>query len=86
MKTHTGDFRYEFRVERHLGTAVTSYFPDFCVMLNEDGTTTLSGLVIDQAALHGVLARIRDLGLTLIAVSRVMVPEKVQPTEEQIHV
>lgn len=86
MKTHTGDYRYEFRVERHLGTAVTSYFPDFCVTLNADGTTTLSGPVVDQAALHGVLARIRDLGLSLIAVSRVMVPNEVQPAEEQLHV
>lgn len=62
--------RYEIRVERLLGPAVTAHFPEWTVTPAADGTTLLAGSVVDQAALHGVLARIRDLGLTLISVRR----------------
>lgn len=86
MTTQARSYHYEFRVDRHVGTAVTAHFPDFAVILNADATTTLSGIVADQAALHGVLARIRDLGLTLLAVNRVAAPVTEQPIEEYNHV
>lgn len=73
MATLTTGALYEFRVEEHLGTAVAALFPEFKLIHNEEGTTTLSGVLTDQAALHGVLARIRDLGLTLISVRRIPV-------------
>lgn len=62
--------RYAIQVERHLGPAVAAYFPEFALTLNPDGTTTLCGALPDQAALFGLLGRIRDLGLTLVAVNR----------------
>ena len=62
--------RYEIRVERHLGPAAAAHFPGWTVTRASDGTTVLLGTVPDQAALHGFLARIRDLGLTLISVTR----------------
>ena len=62
---------YEIRVEGHLGRARWSrWFDGMQVHPSEDGTTVLSGSVADQAALHGLLAKIRDLGLPLIAVRR----------------
>jgi hypothetical protein len=65
---------YEFRVERHLGPAITAFFPAFVVTHEREGTTLLCGAVPDQAALHGVLARIRDLGLTLLELRQVTAP------------
>ena len=61
---------YEIRLERHLGPAVTAHFPGWTVTPAPAGTTVLRGTIPDQAALHGVLARIRDLGLVLISVTR----------------
>lgn len=69
MNTLVGEL-YEIRVERHVGTAVAAHFPDFTLTHHEDGTTSFTGMLSDQAALHGVLHRIRDLGLTLVAVNR----------------
>ena len=71
MKTGTSSEQYDIRVEGYVGTAVATHFPEFQLAQNTDETTTFSGVLPDQAALHGVLARIRDLGLTLISVSRV---------------
>ncbi len=62
--------RYEIRVERQLGPGMVALFPDFTVS-DEDGNTVMRGILPDQAALHGVLARIRDLGLTLISLDRI---------------
>jgi hypothetical protein len=62
---------YEFRVERHLGTAVAAHFPEMTLRHLPDGSTLLYGALPDQSALHGLLTRIRDLGLTLLSVRRV---------------
>ncbi len=61
---------YKIRVEGHLGPSVTTWFPDLVVRHEDNGETTLSGPVTDQAALYGILMRIRDLGLTLVSVRR----------------
>ena len=62
---------YEIRVEGHLDRGRWSpWFDGMQVHPAEDGTTVLSGAVADQAALHGLLERIRDLNLTLISVAR----------------
>ena len=60
---------YRIHVKGHLGTERSSWFEDMTITY-ADGTTTISGPVADQAALHGLLARIRDLGLSLIDVTR----------------
>jgi len=59
---------YAIRVERHLGPATAALFPGFDVRHEADGSSVLIGALPDQAALHGALARVRDLGLALIEV------------------
>jgi hypothetical protein len=61
--------RYEIRVEGHLAADWTDWFEGLTIHQEADGETVLSG-PLDQAALHGVLAKIRDLGLVLIAVNQ----------------
>jgi hypothetical protein len=62
---------YEIRVKGHLAPSRSETFDGMWITLTPDGETTLRGAVADQAALHGLLARIRDLNLTLISVKRV---------------
>jgi hypothetical protein len=62
--------QYEIRIEGHLGPSVAVWFPGLVIYQETNGDTTLSGPIVDQAALHGVLMRIRDLGLVLISVHR----------------
>lgn len=71
---------YEFRVGRHLDDHRAEWFGNLTLTRNDDGTTTLRGLVPDQAALHGILIKIRDLGITLISV-RALGPT--DPTDKQ---
>jgi hypothetical protein len=60
--------RYELRVQGHLGASWSRWFDGLEVDELEDGSTRLSGDLPDQAALHGILDKVRDLGMTLIAV------------------
>ena len=59
---------YEVRVGRHLDDRWAEWFGDLTMIREPDGTTTLRGRVADQAALHGILMKIRDLGMVLLAV------------------
>lgn len=59
---------YELRVEGHLDEHWSAWFGGLTLTREDDGTTTLRGPVTDQAELHGLLARIRDLGAPLLAV------------------
>jgi hypothetical protein len=63
--------RYEIRLDGHLDAHWTAWFDGLNVSQEAGGTTVISGPIADQAALHGVLQRIRDLGLPLLAVVRV---------------
>jgi hypothetical protein len=60
---------YEIRVKAHLSVDWSDWFTGLTIRQEADGETVLSGS-LDQAALHGVLAKIRDLGLALVAVNR----------------
>jgi hypothetical protein len=60
--------QYELRVDGHIDDRWTAWFDGLTLTRESDGTTSLCGLVPDQAALHGLLAKVRDLGLTLISV------------------
>lgn len=62
---------YEIRVRNHLSAGWTLWFEDMELRHDANGEMVLVGRLLDQSALHGVLARIRDLGLTLISVQRV---------------
>lgn len=61
---------YQIRVKEHLDDRWANRFEGLTLFHQEDGTTLLSGPVPDQAALHGLLMKVRDLGLTLLAVVR----------------
>ena len=67
--------RYEIRVKGHLAADWSDWFEGLTICQEENGETTLSG-PLDQAALHGVLAKIRDLGLVLVAVKQGMQGER----------
>ena len=60
---------YNVRVKGHLDRCWSEWFDGLVLTHHLDGTTVLAGAVVDQAALHGILAKIRDLGLTLISVT-----------------
>ena len=62
---------YQIRVAGHLADRWSDWLGGLAMERQEDGTTVLSGAVVDQAALHGVIARIRDLGVALLAVDRI---------------
>ena len=62
---------YQFKLKGHLGQQWLNWFEGLTVTLEEDGNTLLSGSVIDQSALHGILKKIRDLGMPLISVNSV---------------
>ncbi len=70
---------YEIRLQGHLEPRWATWFDGMTLTTAGDGTTVLSGPVADQAALHGVLARIRDLGLPLIAVTRLDTDPPLRP-------
>lgn len=61
--------RYEIRLGGQLDQRWSDWFEGFTLTNQHDGTTTLTGPVVDQAALHGLLRRIGDLGVTLISVN-----------------
>jgi len=60
---------YQLRVAGHLDQHWSAWFGDLDLAHEEDGTTSLTGAIADQAALHGLLVKIRDLGVTLITVT-----------------
>ncbi len=62
---------YQIRIKGHLGRQWTDWFEGMAITLEEDGDTLLTGPVIDQAALHGLMKKVRDLGMPLISVSPV---------------
>jgi hypothetical protein len=65
---------YELRVGRHLDDRWAEWFGDVQMTREPDGTTTLRGPVADQAALHGILIKIRDLGMVLLTVRAIDAP------------
>ena len=71
---------YELRIEGHLDEYWAAWFGGLTLTREIDGTTTLRGAVTDQAELHGLLAKVRDLGATLISVRTVDAPDPMHHT------
>lgn len=62
---------YEIKVKGHLDDRWANWFGDLVITPQENGNTILTGTVVDQAALHGLLKKIRDLGLALLSVNQI---------------
>ena len=63
--------QYEIRLQGHLGPRWAAWFDGLSLTNEDDGTTILRGAVVDQAALHGLLHKLRDLGLPLMSLVQV---------------
>ena len=66
---------YQIRIKGYLDSRWSSWLGDLTMIHASDGTTVLTGLVADQPALHGLLIKVRDLGLTLLSV-KVLEPDR----------
>ena len=62
---------YEIRIQGHLDQQWSDWFGVLTVKLEENGDTLLTGTMVDQSALHGLLRKVRDLGMILISVNRI---------------
>jgi hypothetical protein len=69
---------YQIRIKGHLGRQWADWFEGLTITLEQDGNTLLSGPVIDQAVLHGLLKKVRDLGMPLLSVN------SVEPSQEDV--
>ena len=66
---------YQIRIKGHLGRDWTDWFGGLSITLEDNGETLLTGPVIDQAALHGLLKKVRDVGMPLLSVIEVQFNE-----------
>src|SRR6266568_801216 len=76
---------YQIRIKGHLGREWTNWFGDLTLTLEDNGETLLTGPVVDQAALHGLLRKVRDLGVPLLSVSRVEPGQAEAPDVNETH-
>jgi len=70
---------YQIRIKGHLSPQWTGWFDRLTIMLEEDGNTLLTGPVFDQAALHGILKKVRDLAMPLLSVNSVDPDDRNRP-------
>ena len=71
-RTNPGEAKiYQIRIKGHLGRQWTEWFGGLTITLEDNGDTLITGLVVDQAALHGLLRKVRDLGVPLLSVNHV---------------
>ena len=74
---------YQIRIKGHLGLHWTDWLGGLTITLEDNGDTLLTGPVADQAALHGLLRKVRDVGLPLIAVTRAQTDQIDEPDSKQ---
>ena len=70
-RDHHNPGQYEIRLKGHLAPRWAAWFDGLSLSRQSDGTTIIHGFVSDQAALHGLLQKVRDIGLPLVSVTRV---------------
>ncbi len=75
---------YEIRIRGHLTDRWANWFEGLTSTLEDNGDTLLTGLVVDQAALHGLLKKVRDLGMPLLSVNRISFHETHQYHSKRI--
>ena len=75
---------YQIRIKGHLGQQWMYWFEELTISLEEDGNTLLSGTVVDQPALHGILKKVRDLGMPLVSVNQVGPDPSTSPGASQL--
>jgi hypothetical protein len=80
---HTDVPQYEIRVKGHLGPRWAAWFDGLSLTTDEDGTTVISGPVVDQAALHGLLHKLRDVGIPLVSLIQLPTDAPADPTVAQ---
>ena len=76
---HHSPARYEIRLRGHLDSRCAAWFDGLSLSNEDDGTTIIGGPVADQAALHGLLQKVRDLGLPLVSVTEVQPDQPERP-------
>lgn len=76
---------YELRVQGRLDDRWSDWLGGLAVRRQDDGTTVLTGPIVDQAGLHGVITRIRDLGLPLLSVQRLGSGSERSRTEDDLN-
>ena len=74
---------YQIRIKGHLGPQWADWFGGLTITLEDNGETLLTGPVVDQAALYGLLRKVRDLGLPLISVTRAQTDQIDGPASKQ---
>ena len=74
---------YQIRIKGHLGRQWTDWFGGLTITLEDNGDTLLTGSVVDQAALHGLLRKVRDLAMPLLSVNRVTPGQAEAPDVKQ---
>ena len=72
---------YQIRIKGHLGRHWTDWFEGLTITLEDNGETLLTGPVVDQAALHGVLKKVRDVAMPLLSVNRVTPPGQAEASD-----
>ena len=77
---HNGAGWYEIRLKGHLHSRWAAWFDGLSLTNDRDGTTVISGPVVDQAALHGLLQKVRDVGIPLVSVAQIDPDEPDVPT------
>jgi hypothetical protein len=75
-----GAGQYEIRLKGHLASRWAAWFDGLTLTCESDGTTLIAGPVVDQAALHGLLQKVRDTGLPLVSVEHVEPDQPAEPT------
>ena len=73
---------YQIRIKGHLGSQWSDWFGELTITLEENGDTLITGAVADQAALFGLLRKVRDSGMPLISVNRVDPGQADQPDDK----